>query len=77
MNIKQKVFIVFITGVSIVCTSFLMINTDYFLYLFMIGIWFMLLSGVLFKVFGTQTSAPKLDIAQKEQFLSDVKLLLS
>uniref|UniRef100_A0A6C0J2I3 Uncharacterized protein n=1 Tax=viral metagenome TaxID=1070528 RepID=A0A6C0J2I3_9ZZZZ len=77
MNTKQKVFIVFIAGFSILSTSILMINTEYFLYLFMVGIWTMIFSGVLFKTYAVQTSTTRLDMGQKEQFLSDIKLLLS
>ena len=77
MNTKQKVFIVFVVGFSIFSTSILMINTEYFLYLFMIGIWTMIFSGVLYKKYGAQTHTPSLDMGQKEQFLSDIKLLLS
>ena len=77
MNIKQKVFIVFVTGFSIFCVSILMMNTDHFLTLLMIGMWTMILSAVLYKLYGTQTSTPKLNMSQKEQFLSDIKLLLS
>ncbi len=77
MNTKQKVFVVFVVGFSILSTSILMINTEYFLYLFMVGMWTMLFSGVLFKTYGAQTRTPRLSMGQKEQFLSDVKLLLS
>ena len=77
MNTKQKVFIVFIAGFFMFSTSILMIKTEYFLYLFMAGIWTMLFSGVLFKTYGAQTSTPSLDMGQKEQFLSDLKLLIS
>lgn len=77
MNTQQKVFIVFVIGFSTFCASILLINTDYFVYLFMLGIWTMILSGVLYKMYGAQTHTPKLDMSQKEQFLSDVKLLLT
>ena len=77
MNTKQKVFVVFVLGFSIFSTSILMMNTEYFLYLFMVGIWTMIFSGVLFKVYGAQTNTPVLGMGLKEQFLSDVKLLLS
>ena len=77
MNTQTKIFIVFVMGFSLFSASVLMLNTEYFLYLFMTGIWSMIFSGVLFKMYGAQTSTPKLGMAQKEQFLSDVKLLLS
>jgi hypothetical protein len=77
MNTKTKVYIVFVVGFSIFSASILMINTDYFLYLFIVSMWIMLFSGVLFKTYGVQTSTPSLGMGQKEQFLSDVKLLLS
>lgn len=77
MNTKQKIFIVFVVGFSIFSASILTINTEYFLYLFMAGIWTMVFSGVLFKTYGAQTNTPSLGMGQKEQFLSDIKLLLS
>jgi hypothetical protein len=77
MNTKQKVFLVFVAGFSILSASILMINTDYFLQLFMLGIWTIIFSGVLFKMYGPQTYTPRLGTGQKEQFLSNIKLLLS
>lgn len=76
MNTQQKIFIVFMFGVSTLSTSILMINSEYFLYLFMVGFWTLIFSGVLFKMYGAQTSTRKVDMAQKEQFLSNIKLLL-
>lgn len=76
MNTQQKIFLVFIFGFSTLSASVLMMNSEYFLYLFMVGIWTMIFSGVLFKMYGAQTSTPKVDMAQKEQFLSNIKLLL-
>ena len=76
-TIKQKVFFVFGTGFMLLSASMVLINTDYFFYLFMLGIWTMILSGIIYKIYNAQTYTPKIDIAKKEQFLSNVKLLIS
>ena len=77
MNTQQKVFIVFIFGISITGTSIVFINSEYGILMLMVGVWFVIFSGVLFKMYGAQTSTPKVDMARKEQFLSNIKLLLT
>lgn len=77
LDTNQKVFAVFASGFFLLSTSILLINTDYFLYLFMIGLWLIILSGVLYKIYSTRTHTPKLSMPQKEQILSNMKLLLT
>ena len=77
MTMKQKVFVVFTIGIFFIALSAFFVRTSSFLYLFMFGIWTTLLSGVIWHIFGVQTTTPRIGVGKKEQLLSDVKLLIT
>lgn len=76
-NTNQKVFLIFAMGLFIFSTSILLMNTSYFIYLLMAGIWMMISSGILYKMYVVRKQTPKTSLAQREQFVSNIKLLIS
>jgi hypothetical protein len=74
---QQKVFFVFLIGFIFFTLSILFYQTDIFIYLFIIGMWMMMLSVVIYRLYGTKIYTPKLKISQKEQMISNIKLLIS
>lgn len=76
ISTKQKVFMVFLIGLVMISTSILFKDTQYFLSLLMVGMWLVILSTILYKMYVVRTQAPTLSVARKEQFISNLALLL-
>lgn len=75
MNV-QMIATAFLMGLVGIALALLVTNRTLFLYLMVGGVWLIIASAILYRMYG-RTTAPKLSVSQKEQLVANLKALAS
>lgn len=71
----QYIAAIFIVGVVLIAASQLVTDRTFLVYMMTCGVWLLILSGILYRMYGRLYVRTMLTTAQKEQFGADLKYL--